>query len=103
MSKGRESKLKDFYVVRLSPPTSTPPSSSAWGFHYPSLSKASTITIDFQGVNGPLQQEIIHNLLTQVYPNTYNLSRINITKMITNESLSHNVFDLKWKLNVWMN
>ena len=26
MSKGRESKLKDFYVVRQSPPTSTPPS-----------------------------------------------------------------------------
>ena len=31
------------------------------------------LTIDFQGVNGPLQQEIILNLLTQVYPNTYNL------------------------------
>ena len=26
MSKGRESKLKDFYAVRQSPPTSTPPS-----------------------------------------------------------------------------
>ena len=32
-----------------------------------------TLTIDFQGINGPLQQEIIPNLLTQVYPNTYNL------------------------------
>ena len=31
------------------------------------------LTIDFQGVNGPSQQEIIHNLLTQVYHNTYNL------------------------------
>ena len=30
-------------------------------------------TMDFQGVNGPSQQEIIPNLLTQVYPNTYNL------------------------------
>ena len=27
------------------------------------------LTIDFQGINEPLQQEIIHNLLTQVYPN----------------------------------
>ena len=52
-----------------------------------------TLTIDLQGVNGPLQQEIIPNLLTQVYPNTYNLSRINITNefsliqcvLITNE------------------
>ena len=32
------------------------------------------LTLDFQGVNKPLQQEIISNLLTQVYPNTYNLS-----------------------------
>lgn len=37
------------------------------------------LTIDFQSVNGPLQQKIILNLLTQVYPNTYNLSRIKIT------------------------
>ena len=38
-------------------------------------SKASTtLTMDFQGVNKPLQQEIILNLLTQVYSNTYNLS-----------------------------
>ena len=29
--------------------------------------------MDFQGVNGPSQQEIIPNLLTQVYHNTYNL------------------------------
>ena len=33
------------------------------------------LTLDFQGVNGPLQQEIIPNLLTQVYPNTYNHSK----------------------------
>ena len=32
------------------------------------------LTIDFQGVNEPLQQEIILNLLTQMYPNTYNPS-----------------------------
>ena len=32
------------------------------------------LTIDFQDVNEPLQQDIIPNLLTQVYSNTYNLS-----------------------------
>ena len=32
-------------------------------------------TIDFQGVNQPLHQEIIQNLLTQVYPNNYNHSK----------------------------
>ena len=32
------------------------------------------LTIDFQGVNEPLQQKIILNLLSKVYPNTYNLS-----------------------------
>ena len=37
------------------------------------------LTIDFQGVNGPSQQEIIPNLLTQVYPNTYNHSKQKIT------------------------
>ena len=49
-----------------------------WGFHYPSLSRLQALTIDFQGVNGPLQQEIILNLLTQVYPNTYDHSMIKI-------------------------
>ena len=29
-------------------------------------------TLDFKGVNEPLQQEIIPNFLIQVYPNTYN-------------------------------
>ena len=29
------------------------------------------LTIDFQGINGLSQQEIIHNLLTQVYHNIY--------------------------------
>ena len=46
----------------------------AWRFHYPNLPRLQTFTIDFQGVNEPLQQEIISNLLTQDYPNTYNLS-----------------------------
>ena len=45
----------------------------AWGFHYPSLPRFQTLTIDFQSVNEPLQQEIIPNLLFQVYPNIYNL------------------------------
>ena len=62
MSKGRESKLKDFYVVRLTSPTSMPP-------------MLQMLTIDLQCVNKPLQQEIIPNLLTQVYPNTYNHSK----------------------------
>ena len=31
------------------------------------------LTIDLQCINEPSQQEIIPNLLTQVYPNTYNL------------------------------
>ena len=35
---------------------------------------STTLTIDFQCVNEPLQQEIIPNLLIQVYPNTYSLS-----------------------------
>ena len=34
------------------------------------------LAIDFQGVNGPLQQEIIPNLLTQVYPNTSKLNQL---------------------------
>ena len=73
MSKGRESKLKDFYVVRQSPPTSTPPSSPGLRISLSKPPRLQILTIDFQGVNGPLQQEIIPNLLTQVYPNTYNL------------------------------
>ena len=36
------------------------------------LKASRTFTIDFKGVNQPLHQEIIPNLLTQVYPNTYN-------------------------------
>ena len=81
MSKGRESKLKNFYVVRLSSPTSTPPSTPGLRFHYPNLPRLQMFTIDFQGVNGPSQQEIIPNFLTQVYPNTYNHSKQKITNL----------------------
>ena len=68
-------KHRDFYVVRPTSPTSTPPSFP--GFRIP-LSKPprlEMLTLDFQGVNEPLKQEIIPNLLTQVYPNTYNHSK----------------------------
>ena len=70
----------------------------AWGFHYPSLSRLQMLTRLLR-CQWTLQQEIIFNLLTQVYPNTYNLSRIKITNEF---SLSHNVFDYKWMRNVWI-
>ena len=54
----------------------------AWGFHYPSLPRLQMFTIDFQGVNGPLQQEIISPISSpQVFL-----------------TLVHSQFDEKWKL-----
>ena len=62
----------DFYVVRLSPPTSTPPSSPAWGFHYPSLSKASTITIDFEvSINLYNKRLYLQSLYPKCFPHLY--------------------------------
>ena len=67
MSKGWENKQKDFYVVRQSPPTSTPPSNSNLRISLSKPSKASkaynwllrcqwTFTI----------KRLSHNLFTQV-------------------------------------
>ena len=51
-----------------------------WGFHYPSLPRLQMFTIDFQGVNEPLQQEIISLISSpQVFP-----------------TLAHSQFDKKW-------
>ena len=41
----------------------------ARGFHYPNLPSLQMFTIDFQGVNEPLQQEIISPISSpQVFP-----------------------------------
>ena len=54
----------------------------AWGFHYPSLSKASNVYNWLQGVNEPLQQEIISPISSpQVFP-----------------TLVHSQIDKRWKL-----
>ena len=58
-----------------------------------------TLIIDFTGVSQPLHQEIISNCLTQVYPNTYNHSK----QRLQMNFLSHNVYDYKWRLKVWIN
>ena len=60
-------------MVRQSPPTSIPPSSPGLMISLSKPPRLQMLTIDFQCVNGLSQQEIILNLLTQVYPNTYNL------------------------------
>ena len=73
--KGREIQTRDFYVVRPTSPTSTPPSFPGLRIPLSKPPRLQMLTLDFQGVNGPLQQEIIPNLLTQVYPNTYNHSK----------------------------
>ena len=57
------------------------------------------LTLDFQVVNEPLQQEIIPNLLTQVYPNTYNHSHKDYNFFF----LSLKVYDYKSMPNVWIN
>ena len=56
MSRGRESKLKDFYVVQQSLPTSTPPSNPSLRISLSSIPRLQKLTIDFQGVNKRLQQ-----------------------------------------------
>ena len=60
-------------MVQKSPPKSTPPSSPGLRISLSKPPKFQMLTIDFQGVNGPSQQEIIPNLLTQVYCNTSTL------------------------------
>ena len=74
MSKGRENKHKDFYIVQQSLPTSTPLSTPGLRISLSKPPKTSNAYNWHQCVNEPLQQEIILNLLTQVYSNTYNLS-----------------------------
>ena len=79
----REERFKhdDFYVVRPTSPTSTPPSFPGLRIPLSKPPRLQMLTLDFQGVNEPLQQEIIPNLLTQVYPNTYNYSKQNISNL----------------------
>ncbi|KAH9782477.1 BED-type domain-containing protein [Citrus sinensis] len=57
-------KHRDFYVVRPTSPTSTPPSFPGLRIPLSKPPRLQMLTLDFQGVNGPLQQEIIPNLLT---------------------------------------
>ena len=45
----------------------------ARGFHYPNLPRLQIFTIDFQGVNGPLQQKIIPQSLHSSVSHTYTL------------------------------
>ena len=43
-----------------------------WEFHYPNLPRLQIFTIDFQGVNEPLQQEIISPISSpQCFPHLY--------------------------------
>ncbi|KAK9200192.1 hypothetical protein WN944_015388 [Citrus x changshan-huyou] len=58
-------KHRDCYVVRPTLPTSTPPSFPGLRIPLSKPPRLQMLTLDFQGVNGPLQQEIIPNLLTQ--------------------------------------
>ena len=68
-------KHKNFYVVWPTSPTSTPPSFPGLRISLSKPPGLQMLTLDFQCVNEPLQQENIPNLLTQVYPNTYNHSK----------------------------
>ena len=59
----------------------------AWGFHYPSLPRLQMRTIDYQDVNGPLQQDIIPNLFTQSVSHTYTLTNFTMNSKNTINSL----------------
>ncbi|KAK9209265.1 hypothetical protein WN944_001629 [Citrus x changshan-huyou] len=82
---GREIQTRDFYVVRPTLPTSTPPSFPGLRIPLSKPPRLQMLTLDFQGVNGPLQQEIIPNLLTQVYPNTYNHSKFALSPLTSRD------------------
>ena len=75
MSKGEEKQTRIFTWFgnpRLRPRLQA---IEAWGFHYPSLSKASTVYNWLQGVNEPLQQRDylpISSLKYLTHSNTYN-------------------------------
>ncbi|KAK9214113.1 hypothetical protein WN944_006101 [Citrus x changshan-huyou] len=56
----------NFYVVRPTSPTSTPPSFPGLRISLSTPPRLQMLTLDIQGVNEPLQQEIIPNLLTQM-------------------------------------